>query len=94
MSEAASTHVALAKSTRNSATPSSTQDGALLPSLAPLLHAWLPRQRWFAGKGRPVTGFCLVSATEMLPLDGTAGPGLLHLLLRVEQPSGQDRPAE
>ncbi|MBT1101483.1 phosphotransferase [Streptomyces sp. Tu10] len=94
MSEAASTHVALAKSTRNSATPSSTQDGTLLPSLAPLLHAWLPRQRWFAGKGRPVTGFSLVSATEMLPLDGAAGPGLLHLLLRVEQPSQQDRPAD
>ncbi|WP_406225455.1 maltokinase N-terminal cap-like domain-containing protein [Streptomyces anulatus] len=94
MSEAASTHVALAKSTRNSATPSSTQDGPLLPSLAPLLHAWLPRQRWFAGKGRPVTGFSLVSATEMLPLDGAAGPGLLHLLLRVEQPSQQDRPAD
>lgn len=48
MSEAASTHVALAKSTRIGATPSSTTDGALLPSLAPLLHAWLPRQRWFA----------------------------------------------
>ncbi|MDX3592823.1 phosphotransferase [Streptomyces sp. ID03-2B] len=94
MSEAASTHVALAKSTRIGATPSSTTDGALLPSLAPLLHAWLPRQRWFAGKGRPVTGFSLVSATEMLPLDGTAGPGLLHLLLRVEQPSQQSRPAE
>ncbi|MFF2233656.1 maltokinase N-terminal cap-like domain-containing protein [Streptomyces anulatus] len=94
MSEAASTHVALAKSTRNSATPSSTQDGTLLPSLAPLLHAWLPRQRWFAGKGRPVTGFSLVSATEMLPLGGAAGPGLLHLLLRVEQPSQQDRPAD
>ncbi|MFJ6809436.1 phosphotransferase [Streptomyces anulatus] len=94
MSEAASTHVALAKSTRNSATPSSTQDGALLPSLAPLLHTWLPRQRWFAGKGRPVTGFSLVSATEMLPLDGTAGPALLHLLLRVEQSSRQVRPAE
>ncbi len=58
---------------------------ALLPSLAPLLHAWLPRQRWFAGKGHPVTGFSLVSATELLPLDGT-GPGLLHLLVDVHQP--------
>ncbi|MFE1363143.1 phosphotransferase [Streptomyces anulatus] len=94
MSEAASTHVALAKSTRNSATARVTKDGNLLPSLAPLLHAWLPRQRWFAGKGRPVTGFSLVSATEMLPLDGAAGPGLLHLLVRVEQPSQQTRPAE
>ncbi|PWS44238.1 maltokinase, partial [Streptomyces sp. ZEA17I] len=97
MSEAASSHVALAKtttSTRNSATQSSTVDGTLLPSLAPLLHAWLPRQRWFAGKGRPVTGFSLVSATEMLPLDGTAGPGLLHLLVRAEQPERSARPAD
>ncbi|GGR95222.1 MULTISPECIES: maltokinase N-terminal cap-like domain-containing protein [Streptomyces] len=94
MSEAASTHVALAKSTRNSATTGSTTDGALLPSLAPLLHEWLPRQRWFAGKGRPVTGFRLVSATEMVPVHGTAGPGLLHLLLRVEQPSRSVRAAD
>ncbi|NUV68473.1 MULTISPECIES: phosphotransferase [unclassified Streptomyces] len=94
MSEAASTHVALAKSTRNSATTISTTDGALLPSLAPLLHEWLPRQRWFAGKGRPVTGFRLVSATEMVPSAGTAGPGLLHLLLRVEQPTRSVRAAD
>ncbi|WP_175412149.1 phosphotransferase [Streptomyces sp. TRM64462] len=58
---------------------------ALLPSLAPLLHDWLPHKRWFAGKGRPVTGFALVSATELLPVD-TAGPGLLHILVRVQQP--------
>ncbi|GAA2412024.1 phosphotransferase [Streptomyces sp. NPDC007076] len=80
MSEAASTRVALTDST------------ALLPSLAPLLHEWLPRQRWFAGKGRPVTAFSLVSATEILPV-GTGsvaagtGTGLLHLLVRAHQPA-------
>ncbi|MEV5510765.1 maltokinase N-terminal cap-like domain-containing protein [Streptomyces orinoci] len=51
-----------------------------LASLAPLLTAWLPRQRWFAGKGRPITGLTPVTSTELLP-DGA----LLHLLLRVRQ---------
>ncbi|MGW0996454.1 maltokinase N-terminal cap-like domain-containing protein [Streptomyces sp. NPDC002523] len=57
----------------------------LLASLDPLLRQWLPRQRWFAGKGRPVTGFTPVAVTELLPAEGRLG--LLHLLLRVHQPS-------
>ncbi|WP_030474358.1 maltokinase N-terminal cap-like domain-containing protein, partial [Lentzea aerocolonigenes] len=59
------------------------------PSLVPLLRAWLPRQRWFAGKGNPITGFSLVSATEILPCTaGGAAPGLLHLLVRAQQRPG------
>ncbi|MEU2063911.1 maltokinase [Streptomyces sp. NPDC013455] len=58
--------------------------GSLLASLDPLLRTWLPRQRWFAGKGRPVTGFTPVAVTELLPPDGRLG--LYHLLLRVHQP--------
>ncbi|MFJ1744899.1 maltokinase [Streptomyces sp. NPDC088116] len=56
----------------------------LVGSLAPILHDWLPHQRWFAGKGRPVTGFVPVTVTELLPSDA-GDPGLLHLLVRVEQ---------
>ncbi|MFD4786779.1 maltokinase [Streptomyces sp. NPDC058459] len=67
-------------------TPSSTSSttAELLESLDPLLREWLPRQRWFAGKGRAVTGFDLVAATELLPPDGRLG--LYHLLVRVRQP--------
>ncbi|MGA4839519.1 maltokinase N-terminal cap-like domain-containing protein [Streptomyces sp. G45] len=65
------------------ATRPSADAGALLASLDPLLRAWLPRQRWFAGKGRPVTGFEPVAVTELLPPG--ADPGLLHLLVRVHQ---------
>ncbi|MFE9683019.1 maltokinase [Streptomyces sp. NPDC002701] len=64
--------------------PSASTSPGLLASLDPLLREWLPRQRWFAGKGRPVTGFSLVSATEVLPLDSQLG--LLHLLVRAHQP--------
>ncbi|MEU6099064.1 phosphotransferase [Streptomyces sp. NPDC047079] len=65
------------------ARPATTQSG-LLASLEPLLREWLPRQRWFAGKGRPVTGFSLVAATDLLPPGGTLS--LLHLLVRAHQP--------
>lgn len=61
----------------------------LLRSLAPLLAEWLPKQRWFAGKGHPISGFTPVAATELLPraADADAGgpPGLLHLLVRARQ---------
>ncbi|MFF4508741.1 maltokinase [Streptomyces sp. NPDC001401] len=65
-------------------TLSGTTSPGLLASLDPLLREWLPRQRWFAGKGRPVTGFSLVAATELLPAD--ARLGLHHLLVRAHQP--------
>ncbi|KUF15012.1 maltokinase N-terminal cap-like domain-containing protein [Streptomyces silvensis] len=47
----------------------------LLTSLAGPLREWLPKQRWFAAKGWPITDFSVVSMTEL-------HPGCLHLLIR------------
>jgi maltokinase len=51
----------------------------VLPSLAGLLRTWLPEQRWFAGKGLPITSLDVVSLTEL-------HPGCLHLLVRTAHP--------
>ncbi|KPI11250.1 aminoglycoside phosphotransferase [Actinobacteria bacterium OK074] len=80
----------MSEAVTRSAVTSSTGPG-LLASLDPHLRGWLPRQRWFAGKGRPVTGFSLVSATELLPLGSRLG--LLHLLVRAHQPPPAGAPS-
>ncbi|MFJ1808007.1 MULTISPECIES: maltokinase [unclassified Streptomyces] len=46
--------------------------------LAALLCEWLPRQRWFAGKDRPLTDLRMLSMTELYP-------GCLHLLVHADQ---------
>jgi maltokinase len=48
-----------------------------MASLRGLLREWLPKQRWFAGKDRPVTDVTLLSMTELYP-------GCLHLLVHAE----------
>ena len=50
------------------------------------LAAWLPGQRWFAGKGSPITGLAIAADTTLVDGD----PGLRHLLLTVRQGGGTD----
>ncbi|KJK55880.1 maltokinase N-terminal cap-like domain-containing protein [Saccharothrix sp. ST-888] len=52
----------------------------LVQAALPLIAAWLPGQRWYAGKGRAITGLTPVVGTPLQVGD----PTLLHLLLRVE----------
>ncbi|MFJ7151305.1 maltokinase [Streptomyces sp. NPDC100445] len=66
-------------------------DGPLV-SLGALLREWLPRQRWFAGKDRPVTDLSVLSVTELFP-------GCLHLLVHashapVPAPGGTPPPGD
>ncbi|MFI0451640.1 phosphotransferase [Actinomadura sp. 6N118] len=52
-----------------------------------LLAGWLPRQRWFAGKGREIDEISIATATELRPAD----PALHHLVLAVRQGETVDR---
>ncbi|MEV7196094.1 maltokinase [Streptomyces sp. NPDC093510] len=62
---------------------SSLSPPLLLTSLAGVLQEWLPQQRWFAGKGLPVTDLAVVSMTEL-------HPGCLHLLIRSRHAGSRD----
>ncbi|MEU9274732.1 maltokinase [Streptomyces sp. NPDC048342] len=63
--------------------PRSTTAGLdrALVSLGGLLRDWLPRQRWFAGKDRPVTELSVLSVTELFP-------SCLHLLVHADHSPG------
>src|SRR5213078_147478 len=50
------------------------------------LAAWLPEQRWFAGKGTPITNLTVTEQTTLISGD----PGLRHLIVAVTQASGTD----
>jgi maltokinase len=58
-------------------------------ALEQALAGWLPTRRWFAGKGRPITGLAVAALTEL------TGPGedpaLWHLLVDVIQGTVTDR---
>ncbi|MZD10281.1 maltokinase [Streptomyces sp. SID5785] len=55
--------------------PGRRDPSPVLASLEGPLAAWLPEQRWFAGKGLALTGLDVVAMTELYP-------GCLHLLVR------------
>lgn len=58
-----------------------TDHQALVDKVVTELPGWLPAQRWFAGKDRPVTGVRPVASTVLLDGD----PGLLHVVVEVTQ---------
>ncbi|MEU8402061.1 phosphotransferase [Nonomuraea sp. NPDC048892] len=52
--------------------------------LEELLAAWIGRQRWFGGKGRPIDQLSIDSDVEL-------SPGLRHLIIAVWQEGSRDR---
>jgi maltokinase len=51
------------------------------------MAAWLPGQRWFAGKGSPIDGVAIACETVLMDAD----PGLRHVIIAVSQGDGMDR---
>ena len=58
----------------------------LVEDLAAALPGWLPEQRWFAGKDRPITA--VRPGTTTVLLDGN--PMLVHVVVEVEQQGRTD----
>jgi maltokinase len=58
-----------------------TDHQALVDKVVTELPGWLPAQRWFAGKDRPVTSVRPVASTVLLGGD----PGLVHVVVEVTQ---------
>jgi maltokinase len=61
-------------------------DGPFAGRIAGLLAAWLPEQRWFGGKGRPIRAVSLASCLPLL--DFAEGPRLWHVLAAVSFEDG------
>lgn len=55
--------------------------GHLVEQLVAELPSWLPAQRWFAGKDRPITAVRALATTELVEGD----PQLLHVVVEVVQ---------
>lgn len=66
-----------------------TGDPAHLTALPELLRGWLPARRWFAEKGRPLTGVRITARTPLPAPDGLLG--LEVLVLTVSFGDGPDR---
>ncbi|MFG1647074.1 phosphotransferase [Amycolatopsis sp. NPDC049252] len=58
-----------------------SETSELVDALTGDLARWLPEQRWFAGKDRPVTGVRTLGVTELVEGD----PQLLHVVVEVTQ---------
>ena len=54
-------------------------------ALVGVLTDWLPRQRWYAGKGRPVAGHVVESGAV---LTDAGDARLRHVVVRVDYDSG------
>ncbi|CAN5381274.1 phosphotransferase [soil metagenome] len=59
---------------------------SLVTELVAELPAWLPTQRWFAGKDRPISAVRALSAVTLVEGD----PLMLHVLVEVEQGDRKD----